>query len=73
LQRKIAEGALPNGCLLPLNDFMMVFKLRLAGILKAVFELERQGFARIVEKARAKDVGGKDAGQPKGIDVREDL
>ena len=73
LQRKIEDGHFPNGCLLPLNDFMMVFKMKFADILKAVIELEKRELIQIVEKSQAKVVKGKETGQLRDIDVRDDI
>ena len=73
LQMKIGEGFFPKGALLPINDFMIVFKLKLSDVLKALFELEKNGVIQIIEKSQAEVLAGKNNGCFTSFNVKDDI
>lgn len=73
LKAKIEEGIFPKGTILPLNDFMMVFKLRHPEILKTCFLLEKDAKVRIIERSRVEVISGQYDDNSRALDVKEDI
>jgi DNA-binding GntR family transcriptional regulator len=74
LRKKIEEGVFPKGSILPsASDFMMVFKLNFADVLKAILDLERRGLVRGKGNSVAEVVVGKTTDKPVPFDVRQDI
>jgi len=72
LRMKVKDGGFPKGCALPsIGEFMMVFKLTPAEVIKAVIELEGSGIAKVT--ARSVEIVAGREGVPLPVDVRNDI